>query len=51
MLCVIVVVASVTNEYSVTLAENFFQHVLVKFGFCHSVVIHDGTPFIGDFVA
>ena len=51
MLCVIVVVASVTNESSLTLAKNFFQHVLMKFGLCHSVVIHDGNPFIGDFVA
>ena len=46
-----VVVVLVTNESSATLAENFFQHVLMKFGLCHLVIIDDGTPFKGDFVA
>ena len=46
-----VVVVPVTNESSSTLAENFFQHVLMKFGLCHLVVIDDGTPFKGAFVA
>ena len=46
-----VVVVPVTNESSATLAENFFQHVRMKFGFCHLVVIDDGTPFKGAFVA
>ena len=46
-----VVVVPVTNESSAILAENFFQHVLMKFGLCHLVVIDDGTPFKGAFVA
>ena len=46
-----VVVVPVTNESSAILAENFFQHVLMKFGLCHLVVINDGTPFKNAFVA
>ena len=42
-----VVVVIVTNESSATLAENFFQHALMKFGVCHLVVIDDGTLFKG----
>ena len=42
-----VVVVPVTNESSAILAENCFQHVLMKFGLCHLVVIDDGTPFKG----
>ena len=45
-----VVVVSLTNESSATLAENFFQHVLIKFDVCHLVVIDDGTQFKGAFV-
>ena len=46
-----VVVKPVTNESSATLTENDFQHVLMKFGLCHLVVIDHGTPFKGAFVA
>ena len=48
---VVVVVVPVTNEYSATLAKNLFQYVLIKFGLCHLVVIDEGTPFKGPFVA
>ena len=47
----LVVVVPITTESSATLAENYFQHVLMKFGLCHLVVIDDDTPFKGDFVA
>ena len=46
-----VVVEPVTNESSATLTENDFQHVLMKFGLCHLVVIDNGTQFKGTFVA
>ena len=46
-----VIVVPVTKKSSATLAENFFQHVLMKFGLYHLVVIDDGTPFKGDSVA
>ena len=46
-----VVVVPVTNESSTTLTESCFQHVLMKFGLCHLVVINYGTPFKGTFVA
>ena len=46
-----VVVVLVTNESSATLTEYFFEHVLMKFGLCHLVVIDDGTLFKGSFVA
>ena len=26
------------------------QHILMKFGLCHLVVLDDGTPFKGDFI-
>ena len=46
-----VVVVPVINESFATLADNRFQHVIMKFGVCHLVVIDDGTPFKCVFVA
>ena len=46
-----VVVVPVPDETSATLASYFMQHVLLKFGMCHLVVIDDGTPFKGASVA
>ena len=33
------VVVPVPDESSATLADYFFQHVLMKFGLCHIVVV------------
>ena len=38
-----VVVISVPDETSATLASHFMQHVLLKFGMCHLIVIDGGT--------
>ena len=46
-----VVVVPVPNESSTTLASFFMQHVLMKFGICHLVVLDDGSPFKGAFIA
>ena len=46
-----VVIVPVPDETSATLTSHFMQHVLLKFGMCHLVVIDDGTPFKGAFVA
>ena len=46
-----VVVVPVPDESSATLADHFFQHVLLKFGLYHLVVLDDGNPFKGAFVA
>ena len=46
-----VVVVPVPDETSATLASYFMQHVLLKFGMCHLVVIDDDTPFKKTFVA
>ena len=46
-----VVVESMTNESFATLAENFVQHVFLKFGICHLVAIDDCTQFKGVFVS
>ena len=46
-----VVGVPVINESSATLAENFLQHVLMKFGLCYLIIIDDGNPFKGAFVA
>ena len=40
-----VVVVPVPDESSAILASSFMQHVLMKFGLCHLVVLDDGTPF------
>ena len=45
-----IMVVPVPDETSVTLASHFMQHVLLKFGTCHLVVIDDGAPFKGVFV-
>lgn len=45
-----VVVVPVPDESSATLAGYFMQHILMKFGLCHLVVLDDGTPFKGDFI-
>ena len=39
-----VVVVTVLDKTSATLASHFMQHVLLKFGMCHLVVIDDGIP-------
>ena len=46
-----VVVVPVPNEVASTLAEHFMQHVLLKFGICHLVILDDGSPFKGVFSA
>ena len=46
-----VVVVPVPDKTSASLASYFMQHVLLKFGMCHLVVIDYGTPFMEDFVA
>ena len=45
------VVVPVLDESSATLANHFFQHVLMKFELCHLVVLDDDKPFKGAFVA
>ena len=35
----------VPDENSATLAINFMQHVLIKFGICYLVVLDDNNPF------
>ena len=47
----LVFVVPVPDESSATLADHFFQHVLMKFGLCHLVVLDDGNPIKGAFVA
>ena len=44
------VVVPVPNKSSATLAFFFIQHVLMKFGLCHLVVLDDGNPFKGSFI-
>ena len=46
----LVVVVPISDESSATLASYFKQHVLMKFGLYHLVVLDDGSPFKGDFV-
>ena len=50
-MCHFVVVVPVPDETSVTLADYFVQHVLMKFGMCYLIVLDDGTSFKGEFVA
>ena len=45
-----VMVVSVPNESSVILVSHFIQHVLMKFGLYHLVVLDGGTPFQGAFI-
>ena len=46
-----IVVVPVPNESSATLASFFMQHVLMKFDICHLVVLDDGRPVKGKFIA
>ena len=46
-----VVVVPGPDETSATLTSHSMQHVLMKFGMCHLVVLDDGTPFEGAFIA
>ena len=41
----------VPDESSATLASYFMQHVLMKVGLCHLVVLDNLTPFKGDYIA
>ena len=45
------VVVPVPNESSATLASFSMQHFLITFGICHLVVLDDGSPFKGFFIA
>ena len=44
-----VAVVPVPGETSATLAEYFMQHVLLKFGICHLLILDDSSPFRGPF--
>ena len=46
-----VIAILVPNERGATLTEHFMQHVLLKFGICHLVILDDGNPFKGVFTA
>ena len=45
-----VVIIPVPNESSAILASYFMQHVWMKLGLCHLVVLDDGSPFKGSFI-
>ena len=38
-------IVPVPNETSTTLANNFMQYVLLKFGICHLIVLYDSSLF------
>ena len=42
---------SVPDKSSTTLASCFIQHLLMKFGLCHLVILCDSSPFKGFFIA
>ena len=46
-----VVVVPVPDDSSATLPDHFFQLVLMRFVLCHLVVLDNGNPFKGTFVA
>ena len=46
-----VVVVPVPDKILATLAEYFMQHVLLKFGICHLLILDDCSPFKGVFTA
>ena len=46
-----VVVVHISDKTSATLASYFMQHVLMKVGLYHLVMLDDGTPFKGYFIA
>lgn len=39
-----VVVVSVSDKTSATLADHFMQHIFLKFGIYHLVMLDDGSP-------
>ena len=39
-----VVVVHIPDESSATLVSYFMQHVMIKFGLCHLVVLDESTP-------
>ena len=43
----LVIVVPVPNETVATLTEHIMQHVLLKFGICHLVILDDGSLFKG----
>ena len=45
-----VVVVSVPDKSSATLASYFMQHVLMKFGLYHLIVLYHGSPFKRSFI-
>ena len=45
-----IVVVSVPDKSSATLASYFMPYVLMKFGLCHLVVLDDYNPFKGTFI-
>ena len=46
-----VVVVPVLDDSSATLASYFMQNVIMKLGLYHLIVLDDGTPFKGVFIA
>ena len=46
-----VIAILVPNERGATLTEHFMQHVLLKFGIYHLVILDDGNPFKSIFTA
>ena len=46
-----VVVVPIPDKSSATLASYFMQKILLKFGLCQLVVLDNGTPFKGFFIA
>ena len=45
-----VVAVSIPEERFATLASYYMQHILMKFGLCHLVVLDDGSTFKGAFI-
>lgn len=46
-----IVVVSIPDQTSATLASHFMQHVLMKFDFFCLIVLDNSTPFKGSFIA
>ena len=46
-----VVVIPILDEPSATLVSYSMEHVSMKFGLCHLVILDDGTLFNRDFIA
>lgn len=47
----VVVIVPVPDKILATLAENFIQHVLLEVGICHLLILDDGSPYKGFFIA